>query len=325
MRVPERLGELCGLLLDGGLPRRVPLGMVAAAERGRVLSVLAGREGARGALGEEAYRGFLAEAAVGALRLREFREIVGAMGELGISVIPLKGMAYGLMFEAGGPLRAMADIDLLVKEEDYLGAGEVMVSLGYHEEFPDPLSHLPGHHERQFVKDGRLVEVHRYFLRGRRISVDYDGVWGRALELQSDGVLCLRLSAEDTLLYHCFHMGMHEFAIGGLMSVWELRRLILEDRPDLRACEERARGWGTEKITWCAFRLLECCFHENLRFHSPSLPFRIALERLVIEPSLPLLLSPGLLPRPVQLLRKGLLVDSPLRAASYLSWYLKNR
>jgi hypothetical protein len=50
-----------------------------------------------------------------------------------------------------------------------------------------------------------------------------------------------------------------------------------------------------------------------------------ALERIVIGPALDGLLSPGPLPRPVQLFRKALLVDSALDAARYLGWYLAAR
>jgi hypothetical protein len=52
---------------------------------------------------------------------------------------------------------------------------------------------------------------------------------------------------------------------------------------------------------------------------------RLILERFVTAPSLGLLLRPGLVPRPVQLLRKALLVDSAVRALGYLGWYAKAR
>jgi len=271
------------------------------------------------------------------------------MSEKGIEVIPQKGMAYGLMLERGGPVRQMADIDVLVRNSDYSRAGEVMLSLGYEEIFTDDLARSPGHHERQFVRGDSLVEIHRAFLRGRRITVDYDALWSRALPLEKDGVRCLRLDADDTFLYHCFHFAMHEFAIGGMRAVWEMRRLVLEDGPELDACLARARHWGTVRATWCSLRLLEVCFPEPAprtidgstgsgREHldgqefAPArwrqqfggmipLPVRLALERLVVQPSLEKLLHPGFLPRPVQLLRKALLVDSLANALAYLAWY----
>lgn len=289
------------------------------------------------------------DAALGALRLKEFAELAAALREKGIDAIPQKGMAYGLMFERGGPVRHMADIDLLVRERDFARSGEVMKGLGYREEFPKPIARAPGHHERCFVRSGRLVEIHRAFLRGRRITVDYDALWRRALPLEKEGIFCLRLDADDTFLYHCFHFGMHEFAIGGLQAVWEARRLLLEDGPELEPCARRAREWGVSRAVWCSLRLLEICFPKPARrkidgstgsgrekfdgetfspsawrsAFEPAWPMNELLENLVVRPSLDLLVNPAPLPRPVQLLRKALLVDSLRNAASYLAWYLR--
>ncbi|MHC4717105.1 MAG: nucleotidyltransferase family protein [Planctomycetota bacterium] len=159
--------------------------------------------------------------------------------------------------------------------------------------------------------------------------MDYDTLWERKLRLEREGISCFRLSPEDTLLYHCFHMGMHEFALGGLLSVWEFRKLILDDRPDLRTCSRRARQWGTLRITWCAFRLLETCFPGTLsgkdRLFAPSPLLKMLLEKLVIAPSIVRLANPKRLSRPTQLLRKAVLVDRPTAAVSYLLWYLKSR
>jgi hypothetical protein len=290
------------------------------------------------------------DAALGALRLKEFAELARVLGENSIEVIPLKGMAYGLMFERGGPVRPMADIDLLVREKDFERSGEILKSLGYRQEFPATIARAPGNHERCFVRQGRLVEMHRAFLPGKRITVDYDALWRRALPLEKEGISCLRLDADDTFLYHCFHFGMHEFALGGLKAVWETRRLILEDGPELETCVRRAREWGVARAVWCALRFLEICFPKPARrkidgstgsgrekldgeiFHpsawrgafEPAWPVNLLLEKLVVQPSLDLLLSPRLLPRPVQLVRKALIVDNLWNAASYLAWYLRS-
>ena len=60
-----------------------------------------------------------------------------------------------------------------------------------------------------------------------------------------------------------------------------------------------------------------------IKMFEPALAVRIMLERLVVEPSIELLTSPGLLPRPVQLLRKALLVDRVSGALSYLVWHAR--
>ena len=339
---------------EGEVPEGLAGEVVGMARSGGVLEALGGRAGESPGLGiaRDEYR---YQAGKGAFRLRELREIAGGMRERGIPVAPLKGMAYGLMFEDGGPTRAMGDMDLLVPEQRYEEALGVMRGLGYRDVFMRMRARAPGYHERAMVRGGSLVEIHRYFLPGRRITVDYEALWGRSLPMDRDGVSCWRLSPEDSFLYHCFHMGMHEFALGGLRAVWELRRLLrmnsfqvpsskfpvpkqgtrnLELGTKFNVAARRAREWGTGRITWCALRLLEFCFpgapesdssaHSPvIKMFEPDLAVRIVLERFVVEPSIELLTSPGLLPRPVQLLRKALLVDRVSGALSYLVWHAR--
>ena len=171
----------------------------------------------------------------------------------------LKGMAYGLMFERGGPVRAMGDMDLLLRGEDFAQAIGVMQALGFERFYPTPVSHHAEHHEAAFRDGEHMVEIHRAFLPDARLGVDYAGLWQRVRPAGEQCAGCWLLGAEDTLCYHCFHMGMHEFT-QGLRPVWELRRLLLEDGPDLAAAAERARGWGTAGMTWCALRLCQVCF-----------------------------------------------------------------
>jgi hypothetical protein len=251
------------------------------------------------------------------------------LAERGVALVVLKGMAYGLMFERGGPVRAMGDMDLLVRGRDFARAIEGMAALGFERFYPTPVSHHAEHHEAAFRDDEHMVEIHRAFLPDARLGVDYDGLWQRVRPVGEQCAGCWLLGAEDTLCYHCFHMGMHEFS-QGLRPVWELRRLLLEDGPDLAAAAERARGWGTAGMTWCALRLCQVCFpgvvgDEDLARFAPCAPRRALLERMVVRASLPLLVESRRLPRGRQLLRKFLMVERPLGALSYLGWWLRAR
>jgi hypothetical protein len=323
------LARLCSLFRGEKPGRgRIPEEVVALAEKTGLLDALAALPGMRKKLGKrvDATR---STAAMGALRLLEFREIVVALGSLGIPVAPMKGMAYALMFESGGPTRAMADIDLLVPPSRFEAGCTVLRGLGYREEFPVPISRAEGCEERAFVRNGRLVELHRFFLPEVRLGVDYDALWSRTREITAEGMPVRLLSPEDTLLYHCLHMGLHEFAMG-LRPVWELRRLLLNDNPDLAVAAQRTREWGTQRMTWCALRLLQECWPEVLPIDTLSMfePYPIVtsvLERFVVAPSIRLLSAPGPLPRPIQLLRKFFLLDSPIRGLAYAKWYIGAR
>lgn len=337
------------------MPQEISTEIVVQARTAGVLEALAARPGVRAAIGKTDDDYFIAQVALGAMRLHEFRQIAVAMDQKRIPLVPLKGMAYALMFEKGGPTRAMADLDLLVPPDQFEAAGAVMRELGYEEKTLGAIEQSPGHHERGFCRNGRLVEIHRFFLRGKRVTVDYAALWARTVPVGRDDVLCRRLSPEDTFLYHCLHMGLHEFALQGLRAVWELRRLILEDGPNLVVAARRAREWRILRMTWCALRLLEECFPgtlssvtpskpdlrgstlrsgraasglpncdpQTIRLFQPVLPVRVLLEKFILEASMGLLVSPRLLPRPVQIFRKGLLVDRLSGAISYFLWYSK--
>jgi len=270
---------------------------------------------------------------LGGERLKELKSLAESLAEKRIPVIALKGMAYALMFERGGPTRSMNDIDLLVPEVCYEEACKQVMDQGYRElEMDQPMArNREQYHERAFVKDEVMFEVHQRFFPGERIAVDYQGLWSRTRPAGDEGPDCRLLGAEDTFLYHCFHMGMHEFFYG-LRPVWELRRMLLLDQPDLEISARRARQWGTLSMTWCSLRLLEICFpgtiaEAGMKRFAPNMPRARVLERFIVRPSLSLLQNPNpnLIPRHVQLFRKALMVDRPLGAGRYFLLWIKSK
>jgi len=323
----ERLLLLSRLLAGKRLSLEKPAGNIEElAECAGVLELL-GRRSDMAERFPRARQAYLAQAALGMMRLEALREIAGAMRKQSIDIIPLKGMAYALMFEPGGPVRSMADIDILVRTERFEEAAGILLSLGYVEFRGGNRVGTRWHHERQFTRDRQMVELHRAFLSPGRISIDYRKIWSRAIAIEQDGVRCLRLYREDTFLYHCFHMALHEFSVGGLRQIVELDRLLKDDRPDLELAARRAIEWGVRRMLFCSLRLYQICYPESLPEETLDLfrphPVIVAiLEKLVIAPSAGVLLEPGLLFRPVQLVRKALMVEGPIEAMRYFLWYL---
>ena len=296
------------------------------ATRAGVLHLLAKDRGMRKNLG--AYLDeYLATAALGALKLENLREISRAMEQADLEIMPIKGMAYALMYGSGGPVRPMADIDILVRERDYGRAIKIMKGLGYEDKFYSPVSHAPTHNERAMSRDGQLVEIHRAFVVPGRIAVDYDGLFERSRPLVSEGVRCRVLSAEDGFLYHCFHAALHEFAVGGLRTMTELLDLLENHPPDMEVAAKRARQWGTLRMTWSAMRIASLCFPGRIdsgavSMFAPCPAVRTMLEHVVIRPSLGLMMEPAKLPRPIQLARKALLMDRWYLAPAYFARYI---
>ncbi len=302
--------------------------LLQLAARAGVLHVLASDNDFRKNLGSYSAE-YMATAALGALKLENLREISCSMDRHGLEIMPIKGMAYALMFGSGGPTRPMADVDFLVRERDFSNAVEVMKDLGYEERYFSRASRSTNHNELAFVRNGQLVEIHRAFVVRGRISVDYESLFARSKPMESEGIKCRIMSPEDSFLYHCFHMGLHEFAVGGLRTVVELLDLLEKYPPDMELATRRAKVWGTCRITWCAMRIARTCMPGKIdpawvESFAPGVLVRSLLQHLVVTPSLELMFSPGKLPRPVQLMRKALLLDRSYLAPGYLVRYLIN-
>ncbi|MGV8042264.1 MAG: nucleotidyltransferase family protein [Thermoanaerobaculaceae bacterium] len=266
----------------------------------------------------------LKRAGLGLIALEELRSISSAFTLAGVPLVVLKGMAYALMFERGGPTRAMADMDLLVRHEDFAKAEELLATLDYDREpeammLPERLRH------ESALTNGRVrVELHRGFASDPRQRVDHTGLMARAVPAGPDCPGVLRLAPEDTVLHHCLHMAEHLYR-QGLRPVWELRRLLLLAPPDLDAVARRAEAWGLRRTMWCALRLLELCFPGTLdaatseRFALPA-PVQWLLERQVVRPAAARLVDRPFIRRPARIWKWMLLVDRWRDRARYLVW-----
>lgn len=313
------LTHLAGTAPPGGVPAEV----VRLAEQAGVLDILGSVSLGRYSLGEDRLH-VLFQSGLGLLALEELRAIAGALGAAGVPLVVLKGMAQALMFESGGPTRAMGDVDLLVTPEHYDAAAAQLVTLGF---APEPLNvSLPPRYEyeRGYLKGRTRAELHRGFGSDPRQRVDHAGLLRRAVPAGPDCPGVLRLSPEDAFLHHCLHMAEHLF-MQGVRPIWELRRLLRQDPPDLAVASRRAREWGTRRATWCALRLLELSFpdavDETVRRHFELAGFvRGVLEWQVIRPAARNLVDRPFIPRVVRIWKWALLVDRPSDLVRYALW-----
>ena len=165
---------------------------------------------------------------IGEARLRQ---IVGELHQAGIEVIPLKGAILQSLLYRDNGLRAMNDIDILVRPADFLRAAELLLETGLqlspHTKWPVealsdfPASELPG--ELTFYDGhGFGFDLHRSLMPTNWFSgiyrVDMDEVWSRSLllsEAQQASVLTglglwkRLLSPYDIFAHLCLHLGLH--------------------------------------------------------------------------------------------------------------------
>ncbi len=152
----------------------------------------------------------------------ELSKVLTVLRSSGIRVIVMKGAHLAELIYGDIAVRPMADVDLLVREEDLSGAAAALDGLEY--TIPQPqakkkrfylekLHHLaPYSDERGYLK----IEVHRSITPPScEFQIDLEGIWRRSRPARVANVEVLVLSPEDLILHLSFHASFwHEFGMG---------------------------------------------------------------------------------------------------------------
>jgi hypothetical protein len=172
---------------------------------------------------------YLETHARGLKREEQLKEFLNLLKHENIDVIPFKGIILQSQLYRNNGLRIMNDIDLLVREPQYLQAAEVFRKSGLklhpNNGFGDlaflkgkPFHMLPA--EIIFVDNsnsGLILEIHRNLVATPWLmpgfNVNLDEIWERALpateEIDPQGLWRLVLSPYDTLAALIVHEAMH--------------------------------------------------------------------------------------------------------------------
>jgi hypothetical protein len=147
-----------------------------------------------------------------ALRARLLAELCAAFEARSVKLLLLKGAGLAFRHYPSPSLRAMRDVDLLVREEDLPVVAEIMRGLHYAaEDEAGWVAHERHHHlpARTRVVDGATItiEVHRRLgIEDARIPRTLDALWERAASFEIEGQRAHTLGATD-MLVHVYHHG----------------------------------------------------------------------------------------------------------------------
>lgn len=144
---------------------------------------------------------------------KEFCYIQEAFHKARVEIIPLKGIILAEILYHNIGLRQMADIDILIKENDLLALNAIetqMLQLGYHME----LDNLPENYWRKYhchikfynPRKDITVDMHWAFAPPRPHKIDLTPIWKRSRIRLINQVEVLTLTPEDTLFSLCFHI-----------------------------------------------------------------------------------------------------------------------
>jgi hypothetical protein len=164
---------------------------------------------------------------------RELIRIVDHLTELGIEVMPYKGLALAEVLYGDIASRQSGDIDLLIRPRDLSRIREAVGGLGY-----TPHLALSEMHERAYLKSGyenafdgaagpNLLEV-QWAIQPRfyAVDLDMDGLFRRATTLAVAGHPMKTPSVEDLFLVLSVHAAKHVWArLVWLCDIAQLMRL----------------------------------------------------------------------------------------------------
>lgn len=134
--------------------------------------------------------------------------------------LPLKGAVISKYYP-NTTYRNMADLDILIYEEDLNKAGSIVKELGYEVE------HLGGNHDVYYKRPFMNIELHRNMIDPLYNSASYyDDIWDR---VDKTNYRC-NLSDDENYLFGIIHAGKH-FASGGaglrfLIDIYYIRQNI---------------------------------------------------------------------------------------------------
>ncbi len=220
------------------------------------------------------------------LLARELARILRLLGDAGIPVMPLKGVALGESLYGDTALRACSDIDVLVHPRHAIEAFHLVVSSGYQPEFTQPrLLDFVVRYGKHFVlmRQGPMgayqLELHCGLLWGGLLERELlEEIWSDAGRKSSCGVPAFALSAEWEFLYLAVHAAQH----GWPPLTWyaDLDRICCRGAIDWKKVKEKAKWLGWEAAVRSSLAACASFFETPLDPAFGSIPPRSRAPRL---------------------------------------------
>ena len=175
---------------------------------------------------ERLYFGYQKNVARATLLLRELRSILGALADVGITAVLLKGaITLVVPIYPCFACRWMSDLDLLIKKEQSERAKGILGQMGYRLQLPEGQDCLT-YRRNNGIGD---IELHFTPLKAQyHCLVDVCSFWAEAEEVEIGGIRTLVPSPEDQIWHRIVHdLLVHaNFTICPAATLYELCRII---------------------------------------------------------------------------------------------------
>ena len=234
--------------------------------------------------------------------MRELRHLVARLGDQGIELMALKGIAYLVAGLPPAAWRNLSDVDVLIAGADIERAERVLRDAGWVDSgefdtydqhyYRDWMHELPPLRHRS-----RRMEVdlhHNLAPPVSRIRIDAAKLWADAQEVEDAHGLSVKVpAASDLLLHNAIHLFMNDELRGGLRDVVDFRDLyrhFVANQADFeRHLLLRADELGCGRALYYAVATAErlagltpsAAFLADLARHAPSAPVRRLMGWLI--------------------------------------------
>ncbi|HXI02978.1 MAG TPA: nucleotidyltransferase family protein [Candidatus Saccharimonadales bacterium] len=230
---------------------------------------------ARAALGRAAH----GSACLMAIQLAGLDRILDAFRTEGLDPVLLKGAALALTLYEQSALRAMKDIDLLVRPEEVGRAVSILERLGFRaiRTSRKPSFYASHHHAVPMIDpSGRLiVEIHRGIVPpSGGLDVDPAPLLARSVRVTKEGRSCRVLAVEDQLLHASLHLSYTDRFLGRLRDLLDIHALVESSGGlDWGIVIESARSWEASRSLYATLDL-------SRRIIGTSVPAEVLSELL---------------------------------------------
>jgi hypothetical protein len=200
---------------------------------------------------------------------RTFHQVAEKFQAAHIPIIALKGTYLAEHVYKNISLRAMNDIDLLVRENDLKAAAEIALAMGYQpmQNFSTDWEISNKHLPRMNKKGATTLELHwNLTSRDQNYTIQPVELWQRAQDVEIANHTVKTLSPEDTLLFICEHNSYgHQFNFG-LRPYVDTAMLIdfFAEKLDWESLIERAQSWGWANGIYLSLYLAEDLLGANV-------------------------------------------------------------
>jgi hypothetical protein len=220
-------------------------------------------------------------AARSALAARLLRQVLRALGDAGVPVIPLKGVALGQWLYGDPSLRVSSDVDILVPRRDAIRAVRLLVALGYS---PAPGEPDVGPEDLDLLLDSNIeygflspawsacpVELHWDMAwRWPRAASALADLWSASRPARFADVEARRPSPEWELLYLAVHAARHRWQ--RLKWLVDVHEICARGEVRWAAARDTAGRFGLEAVLGIALGACRQVLETPLPAGAPAHP-----------------------------------------------------